>query len=303
MIGRGDTAPHRAKSVLLALCMTSGLALHATPASAEGEDCAASAEQSQPLQRDGKLTAARRKLMACSRPECPAVVRNDCTKWLADLDAMMPTLVVRAVDAAGADVVGVRVFIDGERRDVAGSEGKEFEVDPGTHALRLEHDGDAPVEQTIVVRESERHRMVSATFGRAAAAPSAAPSTTASSPEAPTSGSGRSIVVPVVLMAAGGVALGVASALWVSGLGDRSSMEGDCAQSHTCPQSSIDSARGKLVAGDIVGGVGVVAAATGLGILLFGGGGGGGGGGDSRPVAVDVHPTPGGAQFSVQGRF
>jgi hypothetical protein len=68
---------------------------------------------------------------------------------------------------------------------------------------------------------------------------------------------------------------------------------------HTCSQSDIDSARGKLVAGDIVGGVGIVAAATGLGILLFGGGGGG----DSRPVAVDVHPTTGGAQFSVQGRF
>jgi hypothetical protein len=280
--------------------MTSGIVVLAPPASAEGEDCAASAEQSQPLQRDGKLTAARRKLMACSRPECPAVVRNDCTKWLSELDALMPTLVVRAVDSAGADVVGVRVFIDGERRDVAGSEGKELEVDPGTHTLRVEHEGDAPVEQTIVVRESERHRMISATFGHAPPTPTAVPSATASSPEAPASGSGRSIVVPVVLMAAGGIGLGVASALWVSGLGDRSAMQSNCAQTHACSQADIDSARGKLVAGDIVGGVGIVAAATGLGILLFGGGGKGS---DSRPVAVDVHPTTGGAQFAVQGRF
>jgi hypothetical protein len=302
MIGRGDTAPHRAKSVLLVLCMTSGLALHASAASAEpGDDCVASAEQSQPLQHDGKLTAARRKLMACSRPECPAVVRNDCTKWLSELDAMMPTLVVRAVDSAGADVVGVRVFIDGERRDVAGSEGKELEVDPGTHALRVEHEGDAPVEQTIVVRESERHRLVSVTFGHAVPTPAAVPSATATPPEAPASGSGRSIVVPVVLLAAGGVGLGVASALWVSGLGDRSNMESSCAPTHSCPQTQIDSARGKLVAGDIVGGVGVVAAATGLGLLIFGGSGGGGG--DSRPVAVDVHPLTGGAQLSVQARF
>jgi hypothetical protein len=107
--------------------------------------------------------------------------------------------------------------------------------------------------------------------------------------------------VPVVLLVAGGISLGVASALWVSGLGDRSTMEGGCAQFHNCSQSAIDSARGKLVAGDIVGGVGVVAAATGLGILLFGGGGGGAA--DSRPVAVDVHPTRGGAEFAVQGRF
>ena len=301
MTGRGATARLRAQRVLVALSISSGLAVQTTVARADpADECVASAEQSQPLLHDGKLTAARRKLMACSRPECPAVVRSDCTKWLGELDAMMPTLVVRAVDSAGADVVGVRVFIDGERRDVAGSEGKELEVDPGTHALRLEHDGDAPVEQTIVVRESERHRMVSVTFGPAAApAAPVVPPPTAAPHEAPP-GPGRSIVVPVVLVAAGGVGLAVASALWASGLSDRSGMESSCATSHSCPQSQIDSARGKLVAGDIVGGVGVVAAATGLGLLVFGGGGGGG---DSRPVAVDVHPLTGGAQLAVQGRF
>jgi hypothetical protein len=302
MTGREVTARRPAQTALLALSIASASALQVTLARADpADECVASAEQSQPLLHDGKLGAARRKLIACSRTECPAVVRSDCTKWLADLDAMMPTLVVRAVDSAGADVVGVRVFIDGERRDVAGSEGKELEVDPGTHTLRLEHDGDAPVEQTIVVRESERHRLLSVSFGSAAATARAVATQTAVAPEAP-SGSHRSVVVPVVLLAAGGVGLGVASALWASGLSDRSSMESNCAGTHSCPQTQIDSAKGKLVAGDIVGGVGIVAAATGLGLLVFGGGGGGGGA-ESRPVAVDVHPLSGGAQFSVQGRF
>jgi hypothetical protein len=282
------------------LSIVGGALMPFTAAGAESsDDCAASAEQSQPLLHDGKLTAARRKLMACSRPECPAVVRNDCTKWLGDLDAMMPTIVVRAVDSSGADVLGARVFIDGERRD-AGSEGKALDVDPGTHTLRVERDGVAPVEQTIVVRESERHRIVSVSLG---APLPPAPSVVGPQPVAPheaPAASGRSIVLPVVLLAAGGVGLGVASALWASGLGDRSTMESGCAQTHTCPQTQIDSARGKLVAGDVVGGIGIVAAATGLGILVFGGGSS-----ESRSpaAAVDVRPVAGGAQLAVQANF
>jgi hypothetical protein len=300
MTGRRATARRRPRAPFVALSIAGGLLLQGTAARADSSDeCVSSAEQSQPLLHDGKLTAARRKLMACSRPECPAVVRNDCTKWLADLDAMMPTIVVRAVDPAGADVLGVRVFIDGERRD-AGAEGKEFEVDPGTHTLRLERDGATPVEQTIVVRVSERHRMVSVSIGAPPTpAPSVVPPQPVAPPEAPAA-SGRSFVLPVVLLAAGGVGLGVASALWASGLGDRSTMESRCAQSHSCPQTEIDSARGKLIAGDVVAGVGIVAAATGLGILVFGGGGN-----ESRSpaAAVDVRPLAGGAQLGVQGRF
>jgi hypothetical protein len=298
MTGRPAIARRGSRAALLALSVASGLLLHGTAARADGaDDCVASAEQSQPLLRDGKLGAARRKLIACSRAECHTVVRNDCTKWLADLDAMMPTLVVRAVDSAGADVFGVRVFIDGERRDAA-SEGKEFDVDPGTHTLRLERDGVAPVEQTIVVRESERHRIVSVSLGPAAAPPpSVVPPQAVARPEAAPR-SGRSFVVPVVLLAVGGVGLGVASVLWASGLGDRSSMEKGCAITHSCAQSAIDSARGKLVAGDVVAGVGIAAAVTGLGILVFGGGS------ESRPAAaLDVRPVSGGAQLAVHGHF
>jgi hypothetical protein len=77
-------------------------------------------------------------------------------------------------------------------------------------------------------------------------------------------------------------------------------MESDCAPSHTCSQARIDTARGKLVAGDVVAGVGIAAAVTGLGILVFGGGSA-----ESRApaAAVDVRPVAGGAQLAVQGRF
>jgi hypothetical protein len=266
------------------------------------DDCIAAAEQSQPLRRDGKLKAARGRLAVCARPECPAVVRADCAKWLADVEALMPSIVVRAVDTAGADVVGVRVFVDGEQQE-ARLEGKEMEVDPGAHTLRVEHDGSAPIEQQIVIRESERHRILSVSFAPAAPA---APLPKAVDADAAAPSESRSIVLPVALLGAGGVALGVASYFWASGLADRSTMASGCALTHVCPQSQIDASRNKLIAGDGIGITGVLAAGVGAGILIFGGSG------TPRDApaperprvsSLALEPLSGGAQLQVGGRF
>jgi hypothetical protein len=271
---------------------------YAGPARADAADeCIAAAEQSQPLRHDGRLKAAHEKLITCSRPECPSVVRLDCTKWLADVETLMPSIVVRAVDASGADVVGVRVFVDGQPQDTH-FEGKEMDVDPGAHTLRVEHDGSVPVEQQIVVRESERHRMVSVSF---VPAPPAAPlgaQPAGSEADAQPQGSRRSLVLPVALLGAGGVALGVASYFWASGLSDRSTMANSCAKLHNCSQSLIDASRNKLVAGDVIGITGVVAAAIGAGMIVFGGSSG-----PPRDTPVAVEPVPGGAQLQLHGRF
>ncbi len=261
------------------------------------DQCIAAAEQSQPLRRDGKLLAGRRLLIACSRPECPSVVRTDCTKWLADLDALVPSVVVRAVDSMGADVLGVLVSVDGARLPPM-PEGRELEIDPGTHTLRFEHEGSPAIEQQVVLRESERHRILTVSFVAAAISGSTpAPSVAlAPSTEGPASG-GRSQVLPIALMGAGGVGLAVASYFWLAGLSDRSSMASGCATTHTCPQSQIDSARGKLVAGDVVGGAGIVAAAIGAGLLVFGSSAA------PSPSPVAIEPVLGGARIDVRGRF
>jgi hypothetical protein len=264
----------------------------ATPARADpADECIAAAEQSQPLRRDAKLRAARQKLIVCSRPECPSVVRSDCVKWLADVETLTPTIVVRAVDSSGVDVVGTRVFVDGELQE-ARLEGKEMEIDPGTHTLRVEHDGSTPVEQQIVVREAEHHRMVSVSF-----APATPQTTAAPGPSEVPAASSRSLVLPIVLVAAGGVGVGVASYLWASGLSDRSDMQSSCAKTSSCPQSRIDSARGKLIAGDVVGGVGVVAAAVGVGLLVFGR--------SSTPqtTQIGLEPLAGGGYVGMRGSF
>jgi hypothetical protein len=233
----------------------------------------------------------------CSRPECPNLVRSDCAKWLADVEALTPTIVVRAVDSTGSDVVGARVFVDGEPQE-ARLEGKELEVDPGTHTLRVERDGSVPVEQRIVVRESERHRMVSVAFAAAVVQPAVASAATPGpSGESPATSSPRSLVLPITLVVGGGVTLAVASYLWAAGLSEHSTMASGCATTHTCSQSAIDSSRGKLLAGDVVGGVGIVAAAVGVGLIVFGGSGAP----QTTPVALE--PLAGGGLLRMKGSF
>jgi hypothetical protein len=300
--GRPPRLVSASQALLCLVASAVATVAHPSPARADAADeCIAAAEQSQPLRRDGRLRAARQKLIVCSRPECPSLVRSDCAKWLSDVEALTPSIVVRAVDAAGADVVGVRVLVDGEAQEAR--EGKELEVDPGTHTLRVEHEGSAAVEQRIVVRESERHRMVSVSFATSGAgapgpAPAAAAPPSSTPPETPPASS-RSLLMPIALIAVGGVGLGVASYFWASGLSDHSTMASStgCSQTHTCSQSEIDSARGKLIAGDVVGGASLVAAAVGVGLIVFGG--------SSAPQAtpVAVEPLPGGGLLQMRGRF
>src|SRR5687767_4739055 len=73
----------------------------------ENEVCASAAEEAQGLQREGKLTQAREKLVLCARASCPAFIRKDCTGWLTEVDKSMPSIVVRATDANSRDVAGV----------------------------------------------------------------------------------------------------------------------------------------------------------------------------------------------------
>ncbi len=275
----------------------------ATPTLARAESpaasqCIAAAEQSQPLRDHGKLKEAREKLLACSRPECPSFVRTDCTKWLADLDGVMPRVVFSAVDSAGADLVDVRVSVDGGA--VAQHlDGREIEIDPGPHTVRFEHAGSAPIDQQVVIREGDRHRNLSATFAPTAASPS--PPEPSPAPQEQAAAGGRPRVLPIALFGIGAAGLAAASYFWLSGLADHSRLGSDCAPTHSCSQSAVDSGRDKLVVGDVAGGLGILAAAIGAGILIFG---------QTHPHApasgsasVELKAAAGGVAIDVLGRF
>lgn len=140
------------------------IVLAAPSAAADKQECLAAHEDAQRLRSEGKLRSAKQKLLVCSADACPTLVRADCTKWLPEVERALPSLIVRAKDGEGADIVDARVEIDGV---VVASllDGKPIALDPGAHALKVEHEGKA-VGQELTLAEGDKGHVVTITFPR-----------------------------------------------------------------------------------------------------------------------------------------
>lgn len=254
--------------------------------------CAASYEQSQRLRKGGKLRQARDETVACAQEACPAVVRKQCAQWLPEVEASVPTLVVSARDASGAEVLEARVFVDAEpvkeRLD-----GKAIEVDPGRHVVRVEAAGRAPGEATVFVSEGEKGR---ATLVRVGALRRDESLSTAL---APADDSGGIPVAAWVAAGVGVVGVGLFATFAIVGRSEKADAEapGGCAP--RCTDDQVGSIRTKLVAGDVALGVGVVALGVATWLVVTAP--------PRRPAAtglsVDFAPAPGGGWAAVRGEL
>jgi len=144
------------------------------------DECIAANEEAQSLQRSGHLRGARDRLRLCTSHACPGAVREDCAARIHDVEEALPSVVLAARDAAGADLVEVRVTLDGEPL-ASTLDGKAIDVDPGEHAFGFVAPDGARVDERVVVREGERRRVVEARF----ASPPAATTATALGPTGP----------------------------------------------------------------------------------------------------------------------
>jgi len=275
----------------LAFAGALGLASVSPARAANREACFSAAESAQKLRAQGQLREARARLLVCAQTGCPAAVQTDCTAWLTEVDAELPSIVVQARDAAGADLSDVRVLVDGEPL-ADHLDGRPIELDPGRHVLRLERDGAVPVERTLVLIEGQRARVVEAQMVPPPAEP-------------PTGASSRSLwkSVPVPVLALGGVgALGLVSTavFWTWGRSEYASLQNSC--SPACSPSSVTPVRAKLIVGDVSLGVAIAALGVGAGLLVLGRGH------DAPSATVQgaqlvVQPQPGGGVLGVGGRF
>jgi hypothetical protein len=246
---------------LVFLTLLASLPLAASSARADDKEaCVAASDQGQTLRDEGKLRAARAQMVTCSRDVCPAIVRHDCEKWLSDVDAMQPSVVLGARDPKGNDITVSRVLVDGvalsDRLD-----GKPIPIDPGEHTFRYEALNAAPVEQRAVIRVGEKNRMLTAVLmpmSAAATKPAATVAATtppAAEPEEPPSHSS----VPVASIALASIAVVAAAGFvyfGVTGTNDANNLRSTCAPN--CAQSDVNSAHTKLIISDVALGVGVV---------------------------------------------
>jgi hypothetical protein len=244
---------------------------------ANGQDtvrvCIAASTDAQTLRKQGKLLDAREQLIACARDACPPIVRSHCARWLSEVEAAIPSIVVRAEDASGADSIGARVSIDGHPGKL---DGQPVRLDPGQHAVAIESDGGARKEERLLLVEGETSRRVTLRF---------APSTGARSTTTPSSPKDTAHHVPLgawVLGGAGILALGGATYFAVAANNDLNGLNATC--SPHCSDAATQPGRTDALLFDVFLGAGAVAVA---GALVWG-------------LAFPSHAAPGGSTARIE---
>jgi hypothetical protein len=241
-------------------------ALAALP-SAKAEDtvraCIAASTDGQTFRKQGKLLAAREQMIACARDACPPIVRSHCARWLSEVDAAIPSVVVRAADATGADAIGARLSIDGRPGKL---DGQPVRLDPGEHTVAIENETGARKEERVLLVEGESARLVALRFP----SPSPTPTRGALSQEPPPRGeiSTASRRVPAgawVLGGVGVVALGGALYFGLTANSDLNSLKATC--SPHCAESQTQPGRTDAAVFDVLLGTGAAAL---VGALVWG---------------------------------
>jgi hypothetical protein len=249
------------------------LAFSALPVVASAEDksdkmrCIHAAEEAQQLRAGKKLREARERLEACSKEACPTLVRRDCRNWRSEVDAQLPTLVVRARDDKGVDVTDVTVKVDGvvvaERLD-----GNETPVDPGEHVIEVERSGAPPQKQQVLAVAGEKNRAVAFVFKSpeapvATPTPAATPAVVLATPTPPPEEKHASKLVPWVVLGVGGAATIAGGVLGITSYTSYESLKSSCAPN--CDQGEVDGLKTRALVGDVMMGAGIVT----MGIATF----------------------------------
>ncbi len=215
--------------------------------------CIAASTDGQTLRKQGKLLAAREQMIACARDACPAIVRSHCARWLSEVEAAIPSVVIRAEDASGRDVIGARLSIDGRAQKL---DGHPVRLDPGAHTVTIEDDHGARKQETVLLAEGEASRVVTLRFARVASA-SEEPAPPATSPN-------RGRYVPAgawILGGVGVVGIGVATYFGLSANGDLSTLKTSCSPHCTDAQTQPGRTDALLFGAFAAGGAAAIAGA------------------------------------------
>ncbi|MBX3221177.1 MAG: hypothetical protein KF795_11705 [Labilithrix sp.] len=296
-----------ARRVLALAAVLTGLASAAAPTTAAASEpdkayCADTYRNAQIQRKSGALLRARESLLVCVSDRCPSMMQPDCTRWLTEVEAALPSIAFAAKGVDGKDVTAVHVTMDGQHLTET-LDGKSISLDPGSHTLRFEHASEPPIEQTIMVREGEKARVVSVSWAKTEkTTPGGEPAEPRSERRTPTS--------VWVLGGVGVAATATFGALALHGMSRRSALEKECFGS--CRQEQVDSIKTQLLVADVALGVGVVSLGVAAVLFLTSGGSSSterdraeGARSAPRPgfVSFGVAPQPNGGAASFAARF
>jgi hypothetical protein len=255
----------------------------APEAHATGDDivreCIDASTRGQTLRQQGHLLGAREQMIQCARDACPSVVRSHCMRWLGDIDERIPSIIVRAQDAGGVDLVDARVVIDGRPGKL---DGRAVQLDPGEHIVAVVRDG-ARREERLILVEGEASRLVMLRL------PPAAPAPRAVQPEVQPAYERRIPLATWVLGGVGVAALGTATYFGVAAKAQLDDLNASCTPH--CTDAQTRPGRADALAFDVLlaaGGAAVGAAV--VWALAF-------------PTSIELRPTARGATAAWTLRY
>jgi hypothetical protein len=234
----------------------SALAQDAAQTNAE---CARDYEQAQVQRNSGALIAARSTLQACSRDECPAFIRTDCSTWYGEVQEEVPTLVF-AARSQGRDLSNVRISL-GERVLATRIDGQVVELDPGEYDFEFRAPDQHELARHFVIARGERNRLIQVELE---------PLVTPPAREAASPPPKRSLLLPGVFAGVGVLGLAGFAGLGAWGHASESQLDGSC--SPRCSAGQVSPVRTKYLLADVSLGVGVASLALGAYFYFTGAG-------------------------------
>ena len=304
--------------------------------------CVSSYEKAQELRQASKFRDAKETLQSCAKSACGDFVQRECTKWLAQIDAEMPSMVLLAKDEAGLPILDVQVTVDGELL-TSRLDGRAVSVDPGMHDFAFQAPSGAVVQRRVPILQGERNRVVSVEFPATAATRAAKAATAAkpasvakTAPASParadavatrsesspastalqlktappdgdvepkrTSSGSSGSALPWVVGGVGALGVGGYTLLYTIAKSENNTLMSQCWP--TCSENRLDRVRNLYLAADVSLGVGVAALGTATYLFIQSGSSN-----SEKPApqsasyVVDVAPAKGGVFASVSGVF
>jgi hypothetical protein len=261
-----------ARRLLCALALTAGLTCgrqaRANEAAAAAPDesgavaeCVAAHERAGILRLEQRWEDARAAMNACAAQTCPLALRTDCTRWLEELSALLPTLLV-VIERDDDGKHPVRLSIDGRELDLSESL-RPIEVLPGTHRLEFTLPSYAPLFYDVSVREGEKNKVVRVRFEREREQP--APPPAREPAPAPTTPSRPVPTITYLFAGSAILAAGASGSLLAAALSRKDTANERCAPG--CYDGQRDEVDRLLLGADLTGAASLVFA--GLAVYTF----------------------------------
>lgn len=251
-------------------------------------------------ERESSLLRARASLLTCMRSSCKDWMVADCSKWLTEVEARIPTVVFSARNTAGRDLADVQVQKTSGEALATRLDGRAIELEPGNHVFVFVGEDGARVEKRALVREGEKAQSIAAIFE--ASADELAKARGQTGPTGPTVAVDRRPTEPSTLRyvgygaaGVGVVGLGIGAIFGITAINKKSAA--DCDENGICGNfAAVDDAKSAATVATVGFVAGAALLAGGIALILLA---------PSSSVRVEARAaaSPSGAFYGIGGRF